>query len=59
MEQSNEFLDSTSELHEHHAFTVEKGQQPLRIDKYLMNFVENFIQMSYSNSCADKTRIRG
>ena len=41
MEQSNEFLDSTSELHEHHAFTVEKGQQPLRIDKYLMNFVEN------------------
>ena len=41
MEQSNEFLETTSELHEHHAFTVEKGQQPLRIDKYLMNFVEN------------------
>ena len=29
------------ELFEHHAFTVDKGQQPLRIDKYLMNFVEN------------------
>jgi 23S rRNA pseudouridine1911/1915/1917 synthase len=28
-------------LYEHHAFTVEKGQQPLRIDKYLMNFIEN------------------
>ena len=41
MEQSNEFLETASELHEHHAFTVEKGQQPLRIDKYLMNFVEN------------------
>ena len=41
MEQSNEFLDTASELHEHHAFTVEKGQHPLRIDKYLMNFVEN------------------
>ena len=41
MEQSNEFVVSTSELHEHHAFSVEKGQQPLRIDKYLMNFVEN------------------
>ena len=41
MEQSNDFLDTASELHEHHAFTVEKGQQPLRIDKYLMNFVEN------------------
>tara|TARA_B110000483_G_scaffold127211_1_gene152779 strand:+ start:1583 stop:2620 length:1038 start_codon:yes stop_codon:yes gene_type:complete len=41
MEQSNEFLETASDLHEHHAFTVEKGQQPLRIDKYLMNFVEN------------------
>ena len=29
------------DLHEHYAFTVDKGQQPLRIDKYLMNFVEN------------------
>jgi 23S rRNA pseudouridine1911/1915/1917 synthase len=29
------------ELYEHHAFKVVKGQQPLRIDKYLMNFIEN------------------
>ena len=29
------------ELYEHYTFTVEKGQNPLRIDKYLMNFVEN------------------
>ena len=28
-------------LYEHHAFRVVKGQQPLRIDKYLMNFIEN------------------
>ena len=28
-------------LYEHYAFVVDKGQQPLRIDKYLMNFVEN------------------
>jgi 23S rRNA pseudouridine1911/1915/1917 synthase len=41
MEESNEFLENESELHEHYSFTVEKGQQPLRIDKYLMNFVEN------------------
>lgn len=41
MEQSNEFLETVSDLHEHYAFSVEKGQQPLRIDKYLMNFVEN------------------
>lgn len=41
MKQSNEFSETTSEQHQHYAFTVEKGQQPLRIDKYLMNFVEN------------------
>ena len=28
-------------IYEHHAFRVVKGQQPLRIDKYLMNFIEN------------------
>ena len=33
--------DNDDELYEHYAFTVEKGQQPLRIDKYLMNFIEN------------------
>tara|TARA_B100000767_G_scaffold2015_1_gene2006 strand:- start:3785 stop:4822 length:1038 start_codon:yes stop_codon:yes gene_type:complete len=41
MKQSNEFSETAIELHQHYAFTVEKGQQPLRIDKYLMNFVEN------------------
>ncbi|WP_027125382.1 RluA family pseudouridine synthase [Gelidibacter mesophilus] len=29
------------ELYEHYAFTAVKGQSPLRIDKYLMNFIEN------------------
>ncbi|MFC4720709.1 RluA family pseudouridine synthase [Geojedonia litorea] len=33
--------DNDDELYEHYAFTAEKGQQPLRIDKYLMNFIEN------------------
>jgi 23S rRNA pseudouridine1911/1915/1917 synthase len=32
---------SEDELYEHYAFRVDKGQQPLRIDKYLMNFIEN------------------
>lgn len=41
MEESNEFVSIENELHEHYTFMVEKGQQPLRIDKYLMNFVEN------------------
>jgi 23S rRNA pseudouridine1911/1915/1917 synthase len=39
-------IDTTSqeeenELYEHHSFLVVNGQQPLRIDKYLMNFIEN------------------
>ena len=36
-----DYIDDESDLYEHHAFDVEKGQKPLRIDKYLMNFVEN------------------
>lgn len=35
-------IDSNDdELYEHYAFVVDKGQSPLRIDKYLMNFIEN------------------
>ncbi|PTM08146.1 MAG: RNA pseudouridine synthase, partial [Bacteroidetes bacterium] len=33
--------DDDSNLYEHHSFVAVKGQQPLRIDKYLMNFIEN------------------
>lgn len=33
--------EQEDELYEHHAINVDKGQQPLRIDKYLMNFIEN------------------
>ncbi|WP_445382746.1 RluA family pseudouridine synthase [Robiginitalea sp. IMCC43444] len=29
------------ELYEHYSFTASPGQEPLRVDKYLMNFVEN------------------
>jgi 23S rRNA pseudouridine1911/1915/1917 synthase len=29
------------DLYEHHSFTADKGQAPLRIDKYLMNRIEN------------------
>ncbi|WP_242158767.1 RluA family pseudouridine synthase [Aestuariivivens sediminis] len=34
-------LPDDDQLYEHYAFKVDKGQSPLRIDKYLMNFVEN------------------
>ena len=34
-------MESNRSLFEHFSFQVDKGQTPLRIDKYLMNFVEN------------------
>jgi len=29
------------ELYEHHRFIASEGQEPLRVDKFLMNFIEN------------------
>jgi len=29
------------ELYEHHRFVASEGQEPLRVDKFLMNFIEN------------------
>ena len=34
-------MENNKSLFEHFSFQVDKGQTPLRIDKYLMNFVEN------------------
>ena len=34
-------MENNKSLFEHFSFIVDKGQDPLRIDKYLMNFVEN------------------
>ena len=34
-------MENNNSLFEHFSFQVDKGQIPLRIDKYLMNFVEN------------------
>src|SRR5690606_15170349 len=34
-------LPQEEELFEHYSFMGAKGQEPLRVDKYLMNFIEN------------------
>ena len=34
-------MENNNSLFEHFSFLVDKGQTPLRIDKFLMNFVEN------------------
>lgn len=41
------------ELYEHYTFLVEKGQNPLRIDKYLMNFVENATRNKIQNAAKE------
>lgn len=33
--------NDNDELFEHYHFTAAKGQEPLRVDKFLMNFIEN------------------
>ena len=40
MDTENQEL-SQDELFEHFRFTAAKGQEPLRVDKFLMNFIEN------------------
>lgn len=34
-------IEGSDDLYEHHAFKAGKGQEPLRVDKFLMNFIEN------------------
>jgi 23S rRNA pseudouridine1911/1915/1917 synthase len=38
------------ELYEHYTFTATKGQSPLRVDKFLMNLVENSTRNKIQNS---------
>ena len=33
--------NNSSELYEHFDFTASSGQDPLRVDKFLMNFIDN------------------
>ena len=41
------------ELYEHHKFIADKGQQPLRVDKYLMNYIENAIRNKIQKAAKD------
>lgn len=41
MNEQDEHINIDDELHEHFKFTASAGQEPLRVDKFLMNFIEN------------------
>ncbi|MDG3583719.1 RluA family pseudouridine synthase [Galbibacter pacificus] len=40
-EDTQDDFNQEDELYEHYSFTAGKGQEPLRVDKFLMNFIEN------------------
>ncbi|MFS4469465.1 RluA family pseudouridine synthase [Maribacter sp. 2210JD10-5] len=42
-----------NELFEHHSFVASKGQEPLRVDKFLMNFVENATRNKIQKAAKD------
>lgn len=41
LENQQDDFNQQDELFEHYSFTAGKGQEPLRVDKFLMNFIEN------------------
>jgi len=53
MTQESNTNHSDDELFEHHHFTAAKGQDPLRVDKFLMNFIENATRNKIQNAAKD------
>ncbi|MFT4801489.1 MAG: 23S rRNA pseudouridine1911/1915/1917 synthase [Flavobacteriaceae bacterium] len=41
------------DLYEHFRFVAQKGQQPLRVDKYLMNYIENATRSKIQQAAKD------
>ncbi len=41
MENPKDEVEKKEALYEHYSFTATEGQEPLRVDKFLMNFIEN------------------
>ena len=52
--------DDDEELYEHYNFTAGAGQKPLRVDKYLSNFIENSSRSKIQQSAnAGNIRVNG
>ena len=46
-------LDQQYDLHEHYRFVADKGQQPLRVDKFLMNRIEHATRNKIQKAAKD------
>lgn len=51
--QNNPGLQQEDELFEHHRILAPKGQKPLRVDKFLMNFIENATRNKIQQAAKD------
>ncbi|MFK5983265.1 MAG: RluA family pseudouridine synthase [Flavobacteriaceae bacterium] len=45
--------NESDDLYEHFRFEAQKGQQPLRVDKYLMNYIENATRSKIQKAAKD------
>ena len=53
-------MENSESLYQHYSFSVQAGQEPLRIDKYLMNFVENATRTKIQAAAKDGSiRVNG
>jgi 23S rRNA pseudouridine1911/1915/1917 synthase len=46
-------INENKDLYEHFHFVAQKGQQPLRVDKYLMNYIENATRSKIQQAAKD------
>lgn len=53
MEENKTEGPEKKDLHEHFRFVAQKGQQPLRVDKYLMNYIENATRSKIQQAAKD------
>ncbi len=50
MKEDDQVDEQNQELYEHYRFVADKGQNPLRVDKYLMNLIENVTRNKVQNA---------
>jgi 23S rRNA pseudouridine1911/1915/1917 synthase len=53
MPETTNLSEDASERYEHYAFKVGQGQTPTRIDKYLLNYIENITRSKIQNAAKE------
>ncbi|MDX1328416.1 MAG: RNA pseudouridine synthase, partial [Arenibacter sp.] len=53
MEERDDLEMNDDDLFEHHSFIASKGQDPLRVDKFLMNFIEKATRNKIQQAAKD------